>query len=198
MANFPHRSLTGSDLVPKTTETSDALEQIIGSGSFPRYPYSRFVEGVWAEAKERNQATGALFELLVAACIYDSGVQIFYRHARLNGCPTVESDLLIWSAFDSSPWCIQLTSTLRERYKLADLQAFRVKSAYPKAIFALLTMDQTDTSRRTSGDFESLDELVYCGSPAFDTLIQRMVHSGSETCRELVELKKTQAVNYRP
>lgn len=193
-----NRPFLAPGLTSRAKDTSNALLEILASGDYPRYPYSRFIEAVWTDAKQRKQASGALFELLVSACLNDAGVRTFYRHGRLLGSPMVEFDLLIWSAFDSSPWCIQLTSSLRERYKLADLQAFRVKSSYPNAIVTLLTMDQEDASRRTNTDYESLDELIYCGSPVFDSFIQRMAHSGSGSCPEIVDFKKTQMVTFNP
>jgi hypothetical protein len=102
--------------------------------------------------------------------------------------------MLVWNGFDDSPWCMQLTSSLRERYKLADLQAFRVKAAYPLATICLLTMDQLETSRRKADDFEALDQLIYCGSSDFDDLIEKLRYSRPQLSDEIIESKRTQII----
>lgn len=188
MKNFAEAHLVSVGLVTATSDLTRTFVDITRSPNVPSYPYSRFMSAFWEEASSQGQNSGALFELMVACCLYDARVGIFYRHATLQDSPKVESDLLVWTR-EGMPWCIQMTSTLRERYKLADLQAFRVKAAYHNAAFFLLTMDQFDTSKRSKNDFESLDELVYCGSAAFDSLIEKLTFSRSNEC-DILELSK--------
>lgn len=194
MRRFSENDLVDSGLVSTANDATRTLAQILVDPEIPDYPYSRVVSTVWEKAKVRGEASGALFELIVSACLYDAKVKVFYRHATLERCPKLESDLLVWSQF-GSPWCIQLTSTLRERYKLADLQAFRVKSSYSNAAVVLLTMDQFDTAKRSRGDFESLDELIYCGNEAFDSLVDRLAFANATRCESLLNSKRTRTVS---
>lgn len=193
MKSFTEEQLVSVGLVAATSELTSIFVDITRSPNVPSYPYSRFMSAFWEEASSHGRTSGALFELMVACCLYDARVGTFYRHATLQDSPKVESDLLVWTR-EGMPWCIQMTSTLRERYKLADLQAFRVKAAYHNAAFFLLTMDQFDTSKRSKKDFESLDELVYCGSAAFDSLIEKLTFSRSNECDALVFSKRTKKV----
>lgn len=193
MKRFTEEQLVSAGLVTVTSDLTSVFVGISGRPNVPSYPYSRFMSAFWEEASSQGQSSGALFELMVACCLYDARVGTFYRHATLQDSPKVESDLLVWTR-EGMPWCIQMTSTLRERYKLADLQAFRVKASYHNAAFFLLTMDQFDTSKRSKKDFESLDELVYCGSAAFDSLIEKLTFSSSSECDALVFSKRTKKV----
>lgn len=193
MKSFTEEQLVSAGLVTATSDLTRTFVNITRIPNVPSYPYSRFMSAFWEEANSQGQTSGALFELLVACCFYDARVGTFYRHATLQDSPKVESDLLVWTR-EGTPWCIQMTSTLRERYKLADLQAFRVKASYHNAAFFLLTMDQFDTSKRSRKDFESLDELVYCGSAAFDFLIEKLTFSSSCECDTLVFAKRTKKV----
>ncbi len=186
--------LVRAGLVAVPNDVTKVLAEILLDPEIPAYPYSRVLNFVWDRAKLRGEASGALFELMVSVCLFDAKVNVFYRHALLEGCPKIEHDLLVWTP-EGAPWCIQMTSTLRERYKLADLQAFRVKSSYPKAIVVLLTMDQADTSKRSSRDFESLDDLIFCGNESLDLLIERLAFANSKSCENLIESKRTRTVN---
>jgi hypothetical protein len=193
MKSFTEAHLVSVGLVTATSDLTRIFVGICGRPNVPSYPYSRFMSAFWDEASTHGQTSGALFELMVASCLYDARVGTFYRHANLQGSPKVETDLLVWTR-EGKPWCIQMTSTLRERYRLADLQAFRVKASYQNAAFFLLTMDQFDTAKRSKKDFESLDELVYCGSAAFDSLIAQLTFSSSNECDVLELSKRTKKV----
>jgi hypothetical protein len=194
MKRFSEQDFVDAGFVLAPNDATKALSQLLLDPNVPDYPYSRVVSTLWEKAKQRRVASGALFELIVSACLYDAKVSTFYRHASLECCPKLESDLLVWSQY-GEPWCIQLTSTLRERYKLADLQAFRMKSSYPNAVVFLLTMDQFDTAKRARTDFESLDELIYCGNESFDLLMERLAFASAAKCERLLESKRTRTVS---
>ena len=138
-------------------------------------PYGDYIQEVWNSAKRLGIASGPqsgpLFEMLIASVFISAGFLPFYQKAELKFAGKIESDFLFWDERTESPVCIELTSTLRERYKLADLQAFKVKANYPKAKFFQLTMDYKDVSRRSPEDFESLDGLIFPGSGDIDKVL---------------------------
>ena len=133
-------------------------------------PYSSFVRRTWADFKQDDLASGDVFELLVAALLYHCGTGDFYRHATLKYLHHTDFDFLLWDQNDGAPMVIQCTSTLRERFRLADLEAFRVKHFFPNAKTFLLTMDYRDTARLSNYEFDSLDGLIYAGDAALDDL----------------------------
>ncbi len=134
-------------------------------------PKSIHVSTVWTEAKRLGVTSGNLFEMIVGSVLFSLGLGPFYRHVALAQVPELDIDFVIFGQDPSAPICLQLTSTLRERHKLADLQAFKVKHYYPNAYFALLTMDSKDVARKLGMEFPSLDLLVDAGSEQFDDLI---------------------------
>lgn len=136
--------------------------------------FSKHVDSIWIEAKRLGVDSGSLFEMLVGSIFMAADLTPFYSSAELMEASGLEMDYLIWNSACDAPVCFQLTSTLRERFKLADLQAFKVKTRYPSAEFHLLTMDSKDVARRKSTTFESLDSLIYCGDTSFDQLLKEV------------------------
>lgn len=134
--------------------------------------FSKHVESIWIEAKRLSVDSGSLFEMLVGSIFIAADLTPLYSNAELKEAIGLEMDYLIWNSKSDAPVCFQLTSTLRERFRLADLQAFKVKTRYPRAEFHLLTMDAKDVARKKSTTFESLDSLIYCGDDSFDRLIR--------------------------
>ena len=138
-------------------------------------PYGDYIQDVWNDAKRLGIGTGPqsgpLFEMLIGSVFIAADVAPFFRRAELANARKIECDFLFWESSSEVPICIELTSTLRERYKLADLQAFKIKANYPNGKFFQLTMDYKDASRRSNKDFESLDGLVFAGSPQFESVI---------------------------
>lgn len=138
-------------------------------------PYGDYIQEIWNNAKRLGIAngpqSGPLFEMVVASVFIGAGLVPFYQKAELKAAKKIESDFLFWDEASQSPVCLELTSTLRERYKLADLQAFKVKANFPKAKFFQLTMDYKDAARRSSDDFESLDGLIFAGSSEIEKVL---------------------------
>ncbi len=142
-------------------------------------PASKHIESVWSEAKRLGVSSGPLFEMIVGSVLYSLEIGPFYRRAALRFVPELDIDFILFNEDETAPICLQLTSTLRERHKLADLQAFKIKHFYPKAFFSLLTMDSIDVARKSGVKFPSLDMLVDAGSTQFDELMVRIGELGA-------------------
>ena len=135
-------------------------------------PYSEFTRKTWDALKQDGLDSGDVFELMIATLLYHSGISVFYRHATIKFLEHTDFDLLLWDEQNAAPVLLQCTSTLRERFRLADLESFRSKSFYPNAKTYLLTMDYRDTARLTDYKFDSLDRLIYAGDRALDELFE--------------------------
>lgn len=158
-------------LTKSSNESSQFLARNQDSFDDVMKPYGSYVSDLWAEAKRLGADSGPLFEMIIGSVIFSAGVSSFYRKTALARVPELEVDFLLLSEDKESPVCIQLTSTLRERYKLADLQAFKIKHYYPGAHVALLTMDSKDVARRDPSELKSLDDLIDAGTKSLDALV---------------------------
>ena len=156
-----------------------------------RRPFGDYIQEVWNGAKRLGIDSGTLFEMLIASVFIGGNFFPFYRRGELASARKIESDFLFWDETSKAPICIELTSTLRERYKLADLQAFKVKAKYPGAKFFQLTMDYKDASRRSSEDFESLDGLIFAGSSEIEQVFRVLEQASLGKTALLEENKNT-------
>lgn len=160
-----------------------------------RAPYGEYIQEIWNSAKRLGIASGpqsgTLFEMLIGSVLIAAGFLPFYQKAELHRARNIESDFLFWDKETESPLCLELTSTLRERYKLADLQAFKIKASYPSAKFFQLTMDFKDAARRSTEDFDSLDGLIFPGSSEIDTVLQSVSGMSLGQSAPLLQNKNT-------
>ena len=158
-------------------------------------PYGDYIQEIWNSAKRLGIASGPqsgpLFEMLVASVFIGAGYLPFFQKAELHAAKKIESDFLFWDEINQLPVCVELTSTLRERYKLADLQAFKVKANFPNAKFFQLTMDYKDASRRSQEDFESLDGLIFAGSGEIEQVLEVLGQMSPGKTAPLEENKNT-------
>ena len=175
-------------LTKSSNDSSQFLARNQDSFDDVKPPFGRYVHGLWSEAKRLGVDSGPLFEMIIGSVIFSAGVEAFYRKTALAKVPELELDFLLLGDDPNSPICIQLTSTLRERYKLADLQAFKIKHFYPGAYVTLLTMDSKDVARRDPAQLKSLDALIDAGSTGLDELVEVIVRKSgfklqhSQTC----------------
>lgn len=154
-------------------------------------PYGDYIRDIWNAAKRLGIDSGPLFEMLIASVFIGANYLPFYQKAELALARKIESDFLFWDETKKAPICIELTSTLRERYKLADLQAFKVKANFPEAKFFQLTMDYKDAARRSSNDFESLDGLIFAGSEGVELLLSEIEKATLGKAAPLLENRNT-------
>ena len=87
--------------------------------------------------------------------------------------PNVNFDTILYNK--AMPVSLSLKTSLRERYKQADLEAIALKYIYRKSKCYLLTMD-TDEANRVKrkimdGDVIGLDEVIDCNTEDINRLI---------------------------
>lgn len=64
-----------------------------------------------------------------------------YYQAEFKAVPNARQDVMIWSK-EHGPIILSCKTSLRERYKQADLEAVALKAHYPNARFFLITLDE--------------------------------------------------------
>jgi hypothetical protein len=88
--------------------------------------------------------------------------------------PNVIYDLMLYTA-ERGPICLSAKTSLRERYKQADLEAIALKYVHRKALSYLLTLEENEAksvkAKIKSGDVIGLDDVIVATQPEFDELI---------------------------
>jgi len=96
-----------------------------------------------AAAGEKQQQKGAALELLFCILLIREGITPFYTQAELIFVPNARFDVLLYTT-RRGVMTISLKTSLRERWKQADLEALAVKHVHRRStgILASLPMDE--------------------------------------------------------
>lgn len=85
-----------------------------------------------------NSMNGAIFELLFSALLINKRLTPFYIQSNVAFVPNVRYDILFYTE-EYGPVGISLKTSLRERYKQADLEAYVLKNVHRKSISFIVT-----------------------------------------------------------
>lgn len=140
----------------------------------PKEYVAKYMDAYQSSSASKNASlNGSFFEIVIETLLYREGILPYYTQARAAFVPNVNYDILLYSK--SEPVSLSLKTSLRERYKQADLEAVALKYVHRKSRCYLLTIDKDEACRESSkigaGDILGLDKIIYCYSEEFDTLI---------------------------
>ena len=168
-------------IAKKASESVKLFEGLIPGQTFMSIKYATpkdYVKVYWDALNADANATlrGSIFEYIIYTLLYREGIRPFYTQAKVAFVPNVNFDTLLYC--QSTPVSLSLKTSLRERYKQADLEAIALKYVHRKSKCYLLTMDSKEASvqkaKIVSGDIIGLDEIIDCNSDDIDTLIARL------------------------
>ncbi len=84
--------------------------------------------------------SGSWLEWATLAALKAKGLTPAYWQAEFAAVPNNFNDVMVWSK-EHGPIILSCKTSLRERYKQADLEAVALRQHYPEAKFFLLTLD---------------------------------------------------------
>lgn len=124
--------------------------------------------------KRSKNLNGKIFEYILATLFVRENLLPLYISAKVAFVPNVIYDLMFYTA-ENGPICISAKTSLRERYKQADLEAIALKYVHRKALSYLITLDVKEAesvrSKIKTGDVIGLNEVIVATSNEFDELI---------------------------
>ncbi len=169
----------------------DQVAASIFEGLFPHFldvPYSSpsdYVDLYWSQylktksSKPSNNVNGKVFEYILATLLVREQILPIYLSAHVAFVPNVIYDILLYTA-ERGPICISAKTSLRERYKQADLEAIALKYVHRKSLSYLITLDESEaktvSNKILTGDVIGLDEVVYVLSEKFNEIIVNLKH----------------------
>ncbi len=126
---------------------------------------------------EDNSINGKIFEYIIISLLLNKNIVPLYIQAKVAFVPNVDFDLLLYSGV--KPIALSIKTSLRERYKQADLEAIALKYVHRKAECYLVTMNEGESKKINEkiqmGDVIGLDRSYYAGAASFDTLIAHLL-----------------------
>lgn len=124
-----------------------------------------------------NNLNGKIFEYILATLFVREGLLPLYLSAKVAFVPNVVYDLMFYTT-ERGPICISAKTSLRERYKQADLEAIALKYVHRKALSYLVTLEENEAksvkAKIKSGDVIGLDDVIVATQPEFDNLIKEL------------------------
>ncbi len=124
-----------------------------------------------------SNLSNTIFECILATLCIREKVLPFYPKAKLALGPNVVYDLMFYTA-ERGPICWSVKTSLRERYKQADLEAIALKYVHRKALNYLITLNSHEAknvkSKIKTGDIIGLDDVIVATEPEFDKMISEL------------------------
>jgi len=121
---------------------------------------------------------GNIFELIIASEMYRQSLCPMYLQAMVAFVPNVKFDILLYS-LDQFPIGLSLKTSLRERYKQADLEAIALKYVHRKALNYLITLDSDEAQnvkqKAQRGELLGINDVIVADSGDFDDLINDLL-----------------------
>lgn len=142
---------------------------------------SEYILKYWAEyskhPERNNNLNGKVFEYILATLCVREGILPIYMSAKVAFVPNVIYDLMFYTA-ERGPICWSVKTSLRERYKQADLEAIALKYVHRKALCYLITLEEREAqsvkAKIKSGDVIGLDNVIVATSEEFNELIAEL------------------------
>lgn len=166
-----------------TGKTTVITKEILENFDFKNYKSpSDFIEKSWNYYKDsfdsNNSINGTIFENLVAYVLAYEGIDNIYEQAEVAFVPNAIFDILLYSS--EQVFTLSLKTTLRERWKQADLEAYAVKNVLKSSKSYVITLSQREVEVRrkqakNKKDFyNGLDGFVIATNTEFDDLISEL------------------------
>ncbi len=138
---------------------------------------SQYVNHVWslyeAHTPYNKDLNGKFFEYVLVSLLINENLLPLYIQAKVAFVPNVDFDLLLYTK--EKPIVLSAKTSLRERYKQADLEAIALKYVHRKAESYLLTLNSSEASTVNNkikhGEVIGIDEVILANTNALDTFI---------------------------
>jgi hypothetical protein len=142
---------------------------------------SVFIKDSWEtlQNSQRSNANtnGAIFEYLIALCLYSQKILPFYMQAMIAFVPNAIYDIALYTT-EENPITLSIKSSLRERYKQADLEGWALKNVHRNALNYLITLSEKESKqvaqKINNGDITGLDKIIVATNKEFDDLIKEL------------------------
>ena len=124
-----------------------------------------------------SNLNGKIFEYILATLCVRENILPLYLSAKVAFVPNVIYDLMFYTA-ELGPICWSVKTSLRERYKQADLESIALKYVHRKALSYLITLEKNEAksvkAKIKTGDVIGLDEVIVATEPEFDLLVAEL------------------------
>lgn len=136
---------------------------------------SEFIRTYWGYYKKENPSNnsvnGTVFENLIIISLAREGIENIYYQTQLSFVPSAKFDVFLYH--EETPMALSIKTSLRERWKQADLEAAALKQVHKEAKSYVITLDKTavNTRRRLDRTYAGLDGFVIADDVEYDEFV---------------------------
>lgn len=125
--------------------------------------------------KQKQSLNGKIFEKIIATCLYREGILPMFLQAQVTFVPNVDFDIVLFKEEQKSPIGISIKTSLRERYKQADLEAVALKYVHRNAENYLISLKSSEVDnvkqKLKQGDLLGLNKIIAADTKEFDEMM---------------------------
>jgi len=129
------------------------------------------------KANKWNSINGNFFEYAIITLLIKEQILPVYLRANVAFVPNVNYDILFYSE-EFGPICLSAKTSLRERYKQADLEAIALKYVHRRSKSYLITLFKEEANsvnlKIKNGDVIGIDHVFLANETEFDSLITKL------------------------
>ena len=149
--------------------------------SFDYISPSKYFKVVWEEMSNHklysSSSGGEAFELLFACILLREGIGPFYMQAEMAYVPDSHFDFIVYTK-EIGPFALSLKTSLRERYKQAELESISLRNVHRLSRSFLLTLNRAEAiklqNKVISGELIAIEQVVLADSVQLDRLIAQL------------------------
>lgn len=173
--------LVNQGIAKKETTSTMLFDSLITGETFMSVKYKspqEYIYQYWQALQKANQPNlhGNVFEYIIYSLLFRENICPFYTQAKVAFVPNVNFDALLYNR--SAPISLSLKTSLRNGYKMDDLEAVALRYIYRRSKSYLLTMDTKEANvqkaKILSGDIMGLDAIIDCNTEDINQLIAEL------------------------
>jgi hypothetical protein len=154
----------------------------------------------YCKVKDGNASqNGKMFEYILTTLLIRENLLPFYLSAKVAFVPNVMYDIMLYTT-ERGPICISAKTSLRERYKQADLEGIALKYVHRRSLSYLVTNNESEANsvkaKIKKGDVIGLDNVIHSFSNEFDDLITSLKQYEFEQPKPIEVIKSNQIVTF--
>ncbi len=139
---------------------------------------SDFMNEMWSRYDSGQVSmNGSVFEGLLATILYREGISPIYIQANLAFVPNVNFDFVVYTK-EVGPIVLSAKTSLRERYKQADLEGMMLRQVHRKSECYLITLNKNEArsvqKKINEGQVLGLDKVYLADENGFNELVEHL------------------------
>lgn len=206
MAKKSQNLIVRLNLSQSVGKTVKVFESLFHPETFLDLKYedpASYVNDCWERYKQTpegqqgsNSLNGSIFEMIINTLLIREGIMPFYLQGKVAFVPNVEFDVILYTP--KAPISLSLKTSLRERYKQADLEAIALKYVHRNAECYLLTLSSEEckniNGKILSGEAIGLTKAILCSDQTFNEFIAELKKKNFELAGNVEIIHSSQIV----